>query len=436
MIWCYHILVVSGFILVLPFLPIVWLVSKKRRANLLQRLGLCTGINKPTGLRKPVWIHALSVGEVKSALPLVMAVHDHFPQTPIVFTVSTRTGYDTASTLFCRPDPPLVSQLAYFPFDLPWAVARVQKKIDPAWVCLVETDLWPGFLHAMDRKKIPVVLVNARLSRRSFHGYRRLGPAGSLFFPRLTHVAVQTRRDLERFNALGVPMSRLTLAGNIKFDYPLKTMTDTEKNELENWFQMGNTHPLWVAGSTHPKEESMLWEVFQQVRRQVPDLKLLIAPRDPARCGQVARDLAKKGGKAILLSATRNRPEDTPVMLLDCLGVLARAYAVCDAAFIGGSLVPCGGHNPLEPAMFKKPILFGPYMEDFAEVSDRLLARAGACQVKDANDLAGNLADLLAFPDRAAQMGLRAFTVFKENAGAVDRTLTLLSQLQTGEKNV
>ena len=436
MIWCYHILGITGFILVLPFLPIVWLVSKKRRANLLQRLGLCTGIKKQTGPRKPVWIHALSVGEVKSALPLVMAVHDHFPQTPIVFTASTRTGYDTARTLFCRADPPLVSQLAYFPFDLPWAVARVREKIDPAWVCLVETDLWPGFLHAMGRKQIPVVLVNARLSRRSFHGYRRLGPAGALFFSRLTHVAVQTCRDLERFNALGVPMSRLTLAGNIKFDYPLKIMTDTEKNELKSWFHMDDTQPLWVAGSTHPKEESMVWEVFQQVRQQVPDLKLLIAPRDPGRCKQVARDLTKKGVESILLSTTRTQPKDVPVMLLDCLGVLAKAYAVCDAAFIGGSLVPCGGHNPLEPAMFKKPILFGPHMEDFAEVADLLLARAGACQVEDANALADTLADLLACPEDAVQMGNRAFTVLEENAGAVDRTVAILSILKPGGKYV
>jgi 3-deoxy-D-manno-octulosonic-acid transferase len=436
MIWCYHILGVAGFIIVLPFLPIVWLVSEKRRANLLQRLGVCTGIKKQISPRKPVWIHALSVGEVKSALPLVMAVHDHFPETPIVFTASTRTGYDTARTLLCRADSPLVSQIAYFPFDLPWAVARVSKKIDPAWVCLVETDLWPGFLHAMDRKQIPVVLVNARLSRRSFHGYRRLGPAGSLFFSRLTHVAVQTRQDLERFSALGVPMSRLTLAGNIKFDYPLKTMTDIDKNAFKNWFQMNDTHTLWVAGSTHPREEAMVWEVFQQVRQLVPDLKLLIAPRDPARCRQVARDLAKKEEEPILLSTTRNRPKDVPVMLLDCLGVLATAYAVCDAAFIGGSLVPCGGHNPLEPAMFKKPILFGPHMEDFAEVADLLVARSGACQVEDAKALAENLADLLACPEQAEQMGHRAFGVLEENAGAVERTLTILPQPGVGETYV
>jgi 3-deoxy-D-manno-octulosonic-acid transferase len=434
MIWCYYILITAGFILVLPVLPFLWLFSGKRRANLVQRLGWCTGIKQRTGPRKPVWIHALSVGEVQSALPLVTAVHAHFPQTPIVFTASTRTGYDTARALFYRADPPLVSQLAYFPFDLPWAVARVRRRIDPAWVCLVETDLWPGFLHAMERKNIPVVLVNARLSRRAFDGYRRLGPATAPFFSGLTHVLVQTRRDLERFNALGVPESRLAVAGNIKFDQPLKTLNNTERSALEKWFHITESHRLWIAGSTHPGEESLLWEVFQQVRKRVPGLKLLLAPRDPARCSRVAEEISKKGGSPVLLSTTRKQPEDADVMLLDCLGLLAKVYAVCDVAFIGGSLVPCGGHNPLEPAMFEKPVLFGPHMEDFTEVADLLTARKGAVQVADAGSLARHLTDLLTRPDRAAEMGHNAFAVFQENAGAVARTLAVLSPLEIGKR--
>lgn len=434
MIWGYHILITAVFILALPLLPFVWLVSKKRRANLVQRLGWHTGIKQWTGPGKPVWIHALSVGEVKSALPLVMAVHAHFPQTPIVFTVSTRTGYDTARTLFCRTQSPLVSQLAYFPFDLPWAVDRVRRRIDPAWVCLVETDLWPGFLHAMAQKNIPVVLVNARLSRRAFDGYRRLGPATSLFFSNLTRVLVQTRRDMERFNALGVPASRLAVAGNIKFDQPMNVLDEAERNAFVKWFHLTDTHRLWIAGSTHPGEESLLWDVFQQVRKQVPGLKLLLAPRDPARCARVADEISKKGGRPVLLSTTRNQPKEADVMLLDCLGVLANAYAVCDVAFIGGSLVPCGGHNPLEPAMFEKPVLFGPHMEDFAEVADLLTARKGAVQVEDAGSLACHLTDLLTRPDRAAEMGHNASAVFQENAGAVARTLAVLSQIGIGKR--
>jgi 3-deoxy-D-manno-octulosonic-acid transferase len=434
MIWGYHILITAVFVLALPLLPFLWLVSEKRRANLLQRLGWCIGIKQQIGPRKPVWIHALSVGEVKSAFPLVMAVNAYFPDTPIVFTASTRTGYDTARTLFCRTVSPLVSQLAYFPFDLPWAVARVRRRIDPAWVCLVETDLWPGFLHAMARKKIPVVLANARLSRRAFDGYRRLGPATSLFLSGLTHVLAQTRRDLERFKSLGVSESRLTLTGNIKFDQPVKPLDDAERTALEKWFYLTDTHRLWIAGSTHPDEEFQLWEIFQQVRQRIPGLKLLLAPRDPARCVQVAREISKKGGTPVLLSATRNLPEDAEVMLLDCLGVLADAYAVCDVAFIGGSLVPCGGHNPLEPAMFGKPVLFGPHMEDFAEVADLLAARKGAVQVANAESLACHLTDLLTRPDRAAEMGHNAFSVLQENAGAVGRTLAVLSQLEIGKR--
>ena len=434
MIWGYHILITVVFILALPLLPFVWLVSKKRRANLVQRLGWRTGIKQRTGPRKPVWIHALSVGEVKSALPLVTAVHAHFPQTPIVFTVSTRTGYDTARTLLCRTESPLVAQLAYFPFDLPWAVARVRRRIDPAWVCVVETDLWPGFLHAMAQKDIPVVLVNARLSRRAFDGYRRLGPATPLFFSNLTRVLVQTRRDMERFNALGVPASRLAVAGNIKFDQPVNVLDEAERTAFVKWFHLTDTHRLWIAGSTHPGEESLLWDVFQQVRKRVPGLKLLLAPRDPARCARVVDEISKKGGRPVLLSTTRSQPKEADVMLLDCLGVLANAYAVCDVAFIGGSLVPCGGHNPLEPAMFEKPVLFGPHMEDFAGVADLLTARKGAVQVADAGSLTRHLTDLLTRPDRAAEMGHNASAVFQENAGAVARTLAVLSQLGMGKR--
>jgi 3-deoxy-D-manno-octulosonic-acid transferase len=434
MIWGYHILSTAVFILALPLLPFLWLVSGKRRANLLQRLGWCTGIKQRTGPGKPVWIHALSVGEVKSAFPLVMAVHAHFPDTPIVFTASTKTGYDTALSLFFQKESPLVSQLAYFPFDLPWAVARVRNRIDPAWVCLVETDLWPGFLHAMSRKKIPVVLANARLSGRAFDGYRRLGPATPLFFTGLTRVLAQTRRDLERFKTLGVPESRLTVAGNIKFDQPVNTLDDTERTDLEKWFHLTGIHRLWIAGSTHPDEELLLWEVFQQVRQRVPGLKLLLAPRDPARCTLVAREISKRGGMPVLLSKTRKQPETAEIMLLDCLGVLAKAYAVCNAAFIGGSLVPCGGHNPLEPAMFGKPVLFGPHMEDFAEVADLLTARKGAVQVENAESLTRHLTDLLTQPDRAAKMGQNAFAVLQENAGAVARTLAVLSDLGIGKR--
>jgi 3-deoxy-D-manno-octulosonic-acid transferase len=436
MIWVYYALISAGFILMLPFLPLVWLLSVKRRANLLQRLGWCTGIQKRSGSPKPIWIHALSVGEVTSALPLVLAVSRQFPEIPIVFTASTRTGYDTAHALFCRTDSPLVSQIAYFPFDLPWAVARVRRQIDPAWVCLVETDLWPGFLHAMRRKNIPVVLVNARLSLRSFHGYRRLGPAKSLFFSTLTLVAVQTRQDLVRFNALGIPESRLTLAGNIKFDQPVAGLQEVEKKDLENWFHITDSDRLWIAGSTHPGEELILWQVFQQVRRKVPDLKLVLAPRDPARSRQVAGEISQNGGAPVLLSGVRNQPQDAPVMLLDCLGVLAKAYVVCDVAFIGGSLVSCGGHNPLEPAMFGKPVLFGPHMEDFTEVAELMMARSGACLVTDAGSLTRHLTTLLTCPDRARDMGAQAWSVFQENTGAVDRTMSLFSQLGFGDRHV
>jgi 3-deoxy-D-manno-octulosonic-acid transferase len=456
MILFYHILVSLGFMLVLPALPFMCLVSKKRRANLLQRMGMFTGIKK-TGSRKPVWIHALSVGEVQSSLPLVTGIRKRSPDTQIIFTASTRTGFDTAQALFCRPEDPLVSRVAYFPFDLPWAVARIGRLIGPRLVCLVETDLWPGFLDAMARKQIPVVLVNARLSARSFQGYRRLGRLAGLFFSTLTHVLAQTPRDVERFTALGVSGSRLTLAGNIKFDQPFRQVGPSEQAAFRHWFGLSGDDRLWLAGSTHQGEERLVFSAFQQVRCHVPGLKLIIAPRDPGRCPQVAKTLAKQGCSPVCLSQTRFRPGDPtdprsdhpmnpgpkygrnpsagdvpetgPVMLLDCLGVLASAYAVCDVAYVGGSLVSCGGHNPLEPAMFKKPVVFGPYMDDFSEIAAQLLARNAACQATDGDSLARVMENLLTCPDQASDMGARAFTVFRENAGAVGRTLDCLSGL-------
>jgi 3-deoxy-D-manno-octulosonic-acid transferase len=459
----YHILLSMGFILVLPVLPAVWLLSKNRRANLLQRMGMFTGIIKK-GFRKPVWVHALSVGEVQSSLPLISGIRKRFPETQIILTASTRTGFDTARALFFRPENPLVSRIAYFPFDLPWAVARIRRLISPSLVCLVETDLWPGFVHAMVRKQIPVVLVNARLSSRSFQRYRRLGPLAGLFFSKLTHVLAQTRLDMERFNALGVSGSRLTLAGNIKFDQPLRQVGPSERAAFRHWFGLSGDDRLWLAGSTHQGEERLVFSAFQKVRCQVPGLKLIIAPRDPGRCRQVAKELAKLGCSTVYLSQTRDRqndptgprshhpmdpgpengkhspagdgPETGPVMLLDCLGVLASAYAVCDVAFVGGSLVSCGGHNPLEAAMFKKPVVFGPHMDDFSEITALLVARNAACQATDADSLALALENLLTCPDHASDMGARAFTVFKENAGAVDITLDCLAGLGLGEGHV
>lgn len=425
----YQIVVSAAFLLVLPLVPVVWLVSEKRRANLLQRLGILTGLKKKSGVEKRIWIHALSVGEVRSALPLVTAVRQRLPHMQIVFTAATRTGFDTAHQLFCSPGAALVSQIAYFPFDLPWSVARIRHLIAPDLVCLVETDLWPGFLDAMHQNDIPVVLVNARLSRQSFNRYRRLGRISALFFSGLTHILVQTRQDHDRFWALGVSQDRLTLAGNIKFDQPILVLDEKQKTALRTWFGVQKTDKVWIAGSTHPGEEVILGAVYHQVRQAVPELKMIVAPRDPARSGQVADAMAREGTRPVLLSHTRQNPVNTPVMVLDCLGVLAGAYSVCDVAFIGGSLVPCGGHNPLEPAVFKKPIVFGPHMTDFLGIATLLLENKAACQVPDRDGLAQALQAFLLQPDLAGETGSRAFSVCCENTGAVDRTLDTLAGL-------
>lgn len=444
MILFYHLLVTLGFCLVLPFLPIVYLASEKRRANLLPRLGIRTGFSRPDAGRKRIWVHALSVGEVRSALPLVSGLRQRYPDHELVFTASTRTGYDTARDLYAGRPSPLVDQTGYFPFDLPWAVARVIGLVRPDLVCLVETDLWPGFLSAASRRKIPVILANARLSRRSFNGYRRLGPGCGLFFSGLNQVMAQTPLDADRFEKLGVPKYRISIPGNIKFDQPRIRMDADGEAAMRKTLGLLPGHRVLVAGSTHDGEEEMILAAFNRVRQQIPELRLVLAPRDPARSGRVEKlavgcqcdpvRMSRLGERPDTRSTTRQevRPEPRPqtgdVVIIDRLGVLARAYAVGDVAFIGGSLVPLGGHNPLEPAMFAKPVLFGPHMTDCFLVAEMMTRENAAFEVDTADALAGRLERLLADPDLARDMGHRALDVFNRNAGAVARTLDRLAE--------
>ncbi|HCY86039.1 MAG TPA: 3-deoxy-D-manno-octulosonic acid transferase [Desulfobacteraceae bacterium] len=432
MFFLYHIITTTVFVLVLPLLPFLWVFSEKRRANLLQRLGFFTGIPvKSPGTRR-IWVHALSVGEVNSAVPFVKGLKERVPDAEIVLSASTRTGFETARRLMDPSeksgltDSP-VSVITYFPYDLWMSVRYVTTRIRPDLVCLVETDLWPGFLSTMNAKNIPVVLVNARLSERSLKGYLKLGRFASLFFSSLSHVMAQTKKDAHGFNQLGLPAEGISVTGNIKFDQPALALDRDEKNNLRERFGITAGQPVWIAGSTHEGEEPILTEIFMRVRVAVPDLKLIIAPRDPARSRTLMRALPQRLSSACL-SDTLPAKVNSDVVFIDSLGELARAYAVCDLAFIGGSLVPLGGHNPLEPAMFGKPVLFGPYMTDFHEVAD-WLTDAGAAHVIDGVQTAEKtVMVLLTDAGRREQAGNAARDVFLNNSGAVENILDVMEE--------
>lgn len=422
-------LIFSGVLfLALPVLPILAVFSEKRRATLAQRFGLWTGIERKKAHERRIWVHALSVGEVISAKPLLKGLQDR--GLTIVFTASTLTGFNMAKTLFLNGGTPLVDQVAFFPFDFFASVNRVCSRIEPDRVIVVETDLWPNFLLWLNRRKVPVFLVNARLSDRSFGGYLRFKRIFGQVFSLFSIVLVQTDTDARRFKALGVDQEKIKVCGNLKFD---QDPPQVEPEQIAQFRQSlgGDKNPtLFLAGSTHPGEEQMLADLFLSVKPSCPSFVMLVAPRDPDRAGQIQELFSKKGLQSRLLSELKNGKngevvDNLDVVVVDAMGLLSRLYAACDIAFIGGSLGPFGGHNPLEAAAFSRPILFGPHMEDFLLVAQMLTAHGGAFKVADGDDLIRRTRQLIHDPALAKNTGALAAEFFFKNRGAVDLTLSI-----------
>jgi 3-deoxy-D-manno-octulosonic-acid transferase len=406
-------------------LPLIYLFSEKRRANLLLRFGFGTAWKaKPPG-EKRIWIHALSVGEVRSVVPLVKALKDQYGQVSIVFTASTRTGLETARQFFLKPG--LVEQLGYFPFDFGYSVRKIATLIDPDAVIIVETDIWPNFLCEMEQRRIPLVLVNARLSERSFKGYLRFKRLFSTVFSSFTEIMVQSPMDADRFQGLGISPKKIQVTGNLKFDQALEDVEASFIPAMRARLNIQAQTLVLVAGSTHEGEEDILFRVYQTLKPKYPDLMMILAPRDPRRCDALLSDIVSMGLSASLLSQTPSLPND--IVLVDEMGVLSHLYALCHAAYIGGSLVFEGGHNPLEPAAFSKPVFFGPDMSDFLLISTLLKDHGGSKQVGSETELAHELDILLGDQDLQNRMGRLNHEVFLNHSGAVQKIVRNLERL-------
>jgi 3-deoxy-D-manno-octulosonic-acid transferase len=406
------------------------LISEKRRKTVLQRLGITRLPRELTRKRpdrfkkKRVWIHALSVGEVISAIPFVKGVTEYSNAKNVVFSASTKTGFDIAKQYLSDA----VHSIFYFPYDLTFSVKHIVGRIDPKVVVIVETDIWPNFLFEMKKRQVPVILVNARLSEKSFIGYKRLGFFTKKVFLKFFHICTQSLEDARRFQELGVSFDRITITGNVKFDDTHQIQGFQETDRLRQSMHIPNARKVFLAGSTHPGEESMLLDVFSKIKHREGDLLLIVAPRDPERAGSIFR-MFDSAGFSVGLMKELNKISSgirLDVIIIDTIGLLKKLYAIADIAFIGGSLVNCGGHNPLEPAAFSKPIIFGNDMSDFAEISRMLLDAGGAVRVKDAKDLYNALVSLMENDKRAMEMGKNAFGVLTANKGAVEKTLKVI----------
>jgi 3-deoxy-D-manno-octulosonic-acid transferase len=413
---------IAGFPLIFPFL----VTSRKRRKTVLQRLFLpfnrrARKFWSGEAGRKTVWVHALSLGEVVSAVPLVLELEKIFGKDKIVFSVSTLTGFETAES---RLDPH-VRRIFFFPYDILFSVARAVKLVDPELVIIVETDLWPNFMARMKLKEIPVVLANARLSDRSTTGYRRIKGLIKPLLNSFATICVQSVEDASRFRSLGTLPDRLQISGNLKFDQKINHLSDRECDKLRRGFNIMPNDRVMVAGSTHPGEEEILLKGYAKIKKSVSALKLVIAPRDPDRAPEVKEIFLSRGFTAACLAEIQKASGGQPVdiIVIDRIGLLGKVYTMGDLAFIGGSLVQAGGHNPLEPAAYGKPMLFGPDMSDFRLVSRLLVAAGAAAIITDADSLHLHAQKLLEDAEFARLAGRNARRVFDENSGAVGRTI-------------
>ncbi len=373
---------------------------------------------------QPVWIHAVSVGEVGAASILANLWRVRRPTLPLVVSTVTGTGREVA-----RRSLPQAAAVVYFPIDLPTVVHRALATVRPRLVLLTETEIWPNFLRACATSKIPVVIINGRLSERSFSRYRLVRPFIRRVLQCVDLFCMQTGADAKRILALGASPERVHVVGNLKFDAVRHADTSSVAEQWRRELQIDAQRQVLVAGSTHAGEEELLLQAFCRLRGEFPDLLLILAPRHPERVAQVETVIAAHGVAVVRRSALPHRRNGAKeVILLDTVGELSGLYAVGSISFVGGSLISRGGHNLLEPALHGRPVLFGPHMENFIEASAYFVEQGAAIQVSDAAELTRQLARLLRDPGAREIMGQAAMVALAAHQGACERTATLLER--------
>ena len=366
-----------------------------------------------------IWLHAVSLGEMSAAAPLVRALRSRYPENPLVLTSATPTGRARARSLFGDS-----VDVRFLPYDTPGAVARFLDRVRPRLAVLMETELWPNLFEQCERRGVPLVLASARLSAKSVSRYRRLGRLFRGIFSASSLIAAQTALDAERFIAIGAESARIRVMGNIKFDMELSAGAIDQGRELRASF--GSARPTWIAGSTHAGEEEQVLAAHDELRGST---LLLLVPRHPDRFRAVADLLSSRGVRFTRRSSGMPPDAATQVVLVDSVGELAALYAAADVAFVGGSLVPIGGHNLLEPAALGLPVLTGPYQSSGQDIARLLLQQGAALQVADARELAAALTRLLADPAARQRIGAIGRHIVESNRGSVARLLELIEPL-------
>ena len=423
----YSVLIVAFFLLVSPYLLYQAVRYRKYIANLPQRLGYLPVSFNLDG-DESIWIHAVSVGEVLTARALLPQLRERYPRLRLFLSTTTMTGQQIA-----RNNLQFVDDVFYFPVDLGSIVSRTLRIVKPRLFIMMETEIWPNLLRACNRAGVRTILVNGRISSRSYPRYRLVRPFLRRVLWHVDRFCVQSEESARRLIDIGAERERVIVTGSLKFDsleLPGAAPADRGRNRVLRYFRVAPERPVVIAASTLKGEEQPVLDAFQRIRATMPNALLVIAPRKPERFDDVER-IARRGGWNVA-RRSELRVDAEPrcdVVVLDTIGELAQLYQIATVVFVGGSLVDAGGHNILEPAVFGKPIVFGPHMQNFAEIAATFLENGAAIQVRTPGELEPVLLELLGDPVRRASLGAAARALVEANRGARAKTLAVISQL-------
>jgi len=369
---------------------------------------------------KPIiWIHAVSVGEVEACRPIANALRKEYPNHQLLITTMTPTGSARVKAIFSDS----VAH-CYLPYDIPFAIKRFLNKTNPTFGIIMETEIWPNLLSTNHKRNIPLFLANARMSERSAKGYSRFANFTKETLQNLSVIAAQSSEDKKRLQSLGAESNRVHVIGNLKYEINLAPSLAEQANSMRAIWD--NNRPVLIAASTHEGEEEMVLNASRQIRSNYPELLVIIVPRHPERFDRVAALAHKSGFKTLRRSEMKPCPSDIQILLVDTMGELPLFYAASDVAFVGGSLVPHGGHNLLEPAALGRAVLTGPHFFNFQEITQQFLTAGAALEIADTQALADTTIKLLNTPETRTEMGEISLKLIAKSQGASGRLVNLI----------
>lgn len=400
------------------------LVHGKVRRGIRERLGFFEKERFSDFADKQVfWIHAVSVGETRAAIPLIKVLRKQFPDSVLLVSNVTETGHAIAQGI------KEIDDTLFFPLDASLVVKRVLQRIQPDHVLIVETELWPNFIHQCYRQQIPIQLVNGRISDRSFPRYLRVKKLLQPVLEQLCGFCMQSDVDGQRIADLGAPVDRITVTGNLKFDMESTLPPELSTQQLRQQFSLPLHAPIWVAGSTHAGEEEQIIEVHQRLVLDHPHLILILVPRHPGRCKSVGELLTQSMLAWRLRSEHQNQLlAPGGVLLVDTIGEMLKFYHMAELVFVGGSLVATGGHNILEASLLKKAVVFGSHMHNFREIAVLIEQAQGQGRIQSVDELYSLVDSLLNSPEKCQKMGEQGWSLLQRNAGASSKTLSEIVQ--------